>query len=71
MKTLYQLRANGNMKSFNRRHTFFSQKVFASREGAEKYTPEFRGLVTGDRIADLVDDADLDIGVIELTLVED
>lgn len=71
MKTVYQLRAHGGMKSFNRKHTFFSQKVFASREAAEKYASEFRGRVTGDRIDDLVDDAELDIGVIELTLAED
>lgn len=71
MVTLYQLRARGGMKSFDRKHTFFSQKVFQSREAAEKYAPEFRGRVTGDRFDDLVDDAELSIGIVELTLVED
>jgi hypothetical protein len=71
MRTLYQLRARGGMKSFDREHTLFSKRVFTSQEVAETFIPQFRALVTGDRFDDLMDDARLKITTVEIELSED
>lgn len=65
---VYQLCAIGSYQSFASKGKFFSQKVFRSKEKAEKYIPEFKTKVTGDRIDDLVNDEMLKVVVVELEL---
>ena len=70
---IYQLSASGPLKYLDGRHKIASRKVFATREAAEAYKPEFAVVCTSD----LQDNPSLltlgsvqSMAVLELELIE-